>query len=67
MILLGGNFINNKKMAIFVSKFLEQPYKTIQDQTKEGARSSLFSDLSKSGIDNYVIKRSKRPLLEEIS
>ena len=26
-----------------------------------------WSILSKSGLDNYVVKRSKRPLLEEFS
>ena len=34
---------------------------------KEGAWSALFSNLSKSGLDNYVVKRFKRPLLQEVS
>ena len=34
---------------------------------KEGARSDLFSNLSKSGLDNYVVKRYERSLLEEVS
>ena len=29
--------------------------------------SALFSNLSKSGLDIYVVKRSKRPLLEEVA
>ena len=33
----------------------------------EGAWSALSSNLSKSDLDNYVVKRSKRPLLEEVS
>ena len=33
----------------------------------EDAWSALFSNLSKSDLDNYVVKRSKRPLLEEVS
>ena len=38
-----------------------------QPPPKEGARSALFSNLSKSGLDNYAVKRSERPLLEEVS
>ena len=33
----------------------------------EGAWSALFCNLFKSGLDNYVVKRSKCPLLEEVS
>ena len=32
----------------------------------EGAWSALFSNLSKSGLDSYIVKRSKRPLLEVV-
>ena len=35
-----------------------------QPPPKEGAWSALFSNLSKSDLDNYVVKRSKRPLSE---
>ena len=38
-----------------------------QPLPKDGARNALFSNLSKSGLDNYVVKRSKRHLLEEVS
>ena len=38
-----------------------------QPPPKEGARSAFFSNLSKSGLDNYLVKRSKRNLLEELS
>ena len=38
-----------------------------QPPPTEGAWSALFSNLSKSGLDNYVVKRSKRPLLEEVA
>ena len=38
-----------------------------QPPPREGAWSALFSNLSKSGLDNYVVKRSKLPLLEEVS
>ena len=34
---------------------------------KDGAGNALFSNLSKSGLDNYVVKRSKRHLFEEVS
>ena len=34
---------------------------------KDGARNALFSNLYKSDLDNYVVKRSKRHLLEEVS
>ena len=33
----------------------------------DGARNVLLSNLSKSGLDNYVVKRSKRHLLKEVS
>ena len=32
---------------------------------KDGAYSALFSNLSKSGLDNYLLKRYKHPLLED--
>ena len=38
-----------------------------QPPPKDGARNALSSNLSKSGLDNYVVKRSKRHLLEEVS
>ena len=38
-----------------------------QPPPKEGARNALFSNLSKSGLDNYVVERSERPLLEEVA
>ena len=38
-----------------------------QPLPKEGAWSALFSNLSKSGLDSYVVKCSKRPLLEEVA
>ena len=34
---------------------------------KEGARSALFSNLSKSALDIYLVKCSQRPLLEEVA
>ena len=34
---------------------------------KEGAWNALFRNLSKSGLDKNVVKRSKRSLLEEVS
>ena len=37
-----------------------------QPPPTEGAWSALFSNLSNFGLDNYVVKRSKRPLLEEV-
>ena len=37
-----------------------------QSSPKEGAWSTLFSNLSKSGLDSYIVKRSKRLLLEEV-
>ena len=33
---------------------------------QEGAWSTLCSNLSKSTLDNYVVNRSERPLLEEV-
>ena len=39
----------------------------MQPPPKEGAWSALFSNLSKSDLDSYVVKRFKRPLLEEVS
>ena len=39
----------------------------MQPPPTEGNWSALFSNLSKSGIVNYVVKRSKRPLLEEVA
>ena len=52
--------------------FVFKPYKgtvigITQPPPTEGAWSALFSNLSKSGLDNYVAKRSKRPLLEEVA
>ena len=38
-----------------------------QPPAQEGAWSALFSNLSKSGLDIYVVNRSKRPLLEEVA
>ena len=38
-----------------------------QPSLKDGARNALFSNLSKSGLDNYVVKRSKCHLLEEVA
>ena len=38
-----------------------------QPPPKEGAWNALFSNLSKSGLDNYVVKRSESPLLEEVT
>ena len=38
-----------------------------QPPPKDGARNALFSNRSKSGLDKYVAKRSKRHLLEEVS
>ena len=38
-----------------------------QPPPKEGAQNAVFSNLSKSGLDNYVVKRSERPLLEEVA
>ena len=35
--------------------------------TTDGTWSASFSNLSKSGLDNYVVKCSKRPLLEDFS
>ena len=39
----------------------------MQTPPKEGAWIALFSNLSKSGLDNYIIKRSKRPLLDKVA
>ena len=33
-----------------------------QPPPKDGARDPLFSNLSKFGLDNYIVKRSKRYL-----
>ena len=38
-----------------------------QPPPREGTWSALFSNLSKSALDNYVVKRSERPLLEEVA
>ena len=38
-----------------------------QPPPREGAQSAIFSNLSKSGLENYVVKRSKRTLLEEVA
>ena len=38
-----------------------------QPPPKDGARDTLFSNVSKSGLDNYVVKRTKRHLFEEVS
>ena len=38
-----------------------------QPPPKEGARSALSSNLSKSGLEYYAVKRSKRHLLEEVA
>ena len=38
-----------------------------QPPPREVAWSALFSNLSKSALDNYVVKRSERPLLEEVA
>jgi len=38
-----------------------------QDPLKEGARSAFLNNLSKSGLENYVVKCSQRPLLVEVS
>ena len=38
-----------------------------QPPPTEGAWRALLSSLSKSDLDNYIVKRSKRPLLEEVS
>ena len=38
-----------------------------QPPPRDGAWSALFSNLSKSALDNYEVKRSKRPLLEEVA
>ena len=42
-------------------------YRVTQPPPREGVQSALFSNLSKSGLDNYVVKRSKRPLLIPIT
>ena len=39
----------------------------MQPPPKDGDRNALFSSLSKPGLDNYVVKRSKCHLLEEVS
>ena len=39
-----------------------------QPPPRDGAWSALFSNLSKSAlVDNYALKRSERPLLEEVA
>ena len=38
-----------------------------QPPPRDGAWSALFSNLSKSTLDNYVVNRSDRPLLEEVA
>ena len=38
-----------------------------QPPPKEGAQNAVFSNLSKTGLDNYVVKRSERLLLEEVA
>ena len=35
--------------------------------TKEGARSTLSNTLCKAGLENYVLKRSERPLLDQVA
>ena len=39
----------------------------MQPPPREGAWSALCGNLSKSGLDNYVVKRSELPLLEEVA
>ena len=38
-----------------------------QPPPRDGAWSALFSNLSKSALDDYVVKCSERPLLEEVA
>ena len=38
-----------------------------QHPPREGAWSALFSNLSKCDLDKFVVKRPKRPFLEEVS
>ena len=35
--------------------------------SKRGLLNAFFSNLSKFGLDNYVVMRSERPLLEEVA
>ena len=37
-----------------------------QPPPRNGVWSALFDNLSKSGLDNYVVKRSKCPLMVEV-
>ena len=38
-----------------------------QPPPRDGPWSALFSNLSKSALDNYIVKCSERPLLEEVT
>ena len=38
-----------------------------QPPPRDGALSASFSNLSKSALDNYVVKCSECPLLEEVA
>ena len=65
------NFTTIFGLTILLSRTFFRKEGTVIGITKppptEGVWSALFSNLSKSGLDNYVVKRSKRPLLEEVS
>ena len=51
----------------FESKIYSRVIGITQPPPRDGAWSALFSNMSKPGLDNYVVKRPKCPLLEEVA
>ena len=56
---------NNASLVLFETKLTV--IRITQPPQRDGAWSALFSNLSKSALDNYVVKRSEHPLLEEVA
>ena len=53
-------------IALILSKYGTLIGET-QPPPREGARSPLFSNLSKSGLDNYAVRHSERSLQKKVA
>ena len=63
------SFESSNKMCEFLAKcdLIGNGNRDHATSSKRWRWSALFSNLFKSAIDNYVVKRSERPLLEEVA
>ena len=62
-----SNLLRHTNLIVNLRMLLIYRARQSQSPPKEGARSALFSNLCKFGLDNYAVKCSKRPLLEEVA